>query len=239
MIALTFDTDHMTAEEMILFLKDVRIPGTATFFLFRPYPDVDWGIHEIGPHPTLNPESDWTATIQASESALGRRASGFRSHSLSYSQMLGIELAKKGYRYTSVTTPLFQSTIPYRLPWGTWELPIYYMDSMDITFNENWPNMGHQPFNIDVIRRAIDSETLHVFDFHPIHIAFNSPNRLAYVAMRKSASASGSVWSQRFNGYGVANFYNQLVDEMNKANIQSVSGSTAVDFLEQKYPSMS
>jgi len=231
MICLTFDTDHMTAESMEQFFDVIEIPGDATFFLWRPFPGFDWRDHEFEPHPhyedVRDPEkllTDYAAEIGM---AFGSENSpiGVRTHSCITSHMISLAAKNAGFKYTSMTTRIGESGIkPYREPWGVWEFPIYYMDNMDFCLSENWPELKHEPFDDDLIERALKDPGLYVFDFHPLHLALNTPNFSYYQGVKSDVVAcAGNPFDHAFNGFGARSFYQELISAMRKRSLQSVA----------------
>jgi hypothetical protein len=233
MICLTFDTDWMNSESMRRFIEDFPFPGKGTFFLWQEMSQVNWGIHEIEPHPIFSEGHTWEEDIDKIEKQLYILPKGMRTHSCVYSHMLGIELKRRGYLYSSVTTPLFQDNLfPYRQPWGIWELPIYYMDNMDYCLAENWPALNHRPFNPKIIDLAIQGEALYVFDFHPLHIVLNTPNLKAYQSVRKDiVNNTKSPFDLVFPGEGARTFFLELCKAMARCNKESLTCLEVLDGL--------
>ena len=176
MIAITFDTDHLSNESMGVFLGSFEFPGSVTFFCTKRYQvlrEEQYHPHEITIHPVFPPASDWETITRSLAEEVGCPKTGVRPHSCACSQQYMVYLASQGYLYVSVATNLFQECLnPYYLPWGVWELPVYYMDNMDFVLAER--RSEHRPFAPEVIHRAVSSEMLFVFDFHPIHMLRNT-----------------------------------------------------------------
>lgn len=220
MIAITFDTDWI--EESIIKELDLLnlVPGNMTFFCTDYYPYLDGKENvEIGIHPRLDWNSDWIKKTKDLEKKFNSKIHGIRPHSLSHTQMYGIELAKMGYKYISQATYLYYEGLRVdRHPWGIFELPIYYMDSMDFTFQLNWKT-NNEAFKFDIIEKALaDENGLYVFDFHPIHLFLNSPSIEFYHKNRENLHTSSP-----FIGRGTKTFFDELCAEMNKKNIASKS----------------
>lgn len=224
MISITFDTDHMTDVSMETFLKDLDIPGSATFFCTQRYRDFDAafrGIHEIAAHPVFRPGADWKdATLRLREDLGG--VVGVRPHSCAYDHHLGVFLAENDFRYVSQSSWLFHDGLhPHYHPWGLWEMPIYYMDNMDYS-HVGLPGQTHQPFSPQLIDNALKSESLFVFDFHPILVLLNAANAREYGAWveegRPDIRASAGTGKS-----GSANFLAQLSAAMRSVGCESVS----------------
>jgi hypothetical protein len=229
-IAITYDTDYMWEEDLLKFSSDFPILGKATYFLWKPFRNLSILNCELEPHPYFNQKKPWSDTIDEFENEWGKRGKILRPHSCVYSHMLGIELGKRGYLGISQATYIGISNItPYRHPWGIWELPIYYMDSMDFTMSFNWPELNHRPFDLNLIDRCIDSESLFVFDFHPLHIALNTSDFNQYQGVKdKILKREVSPFNLSFKGKGTRFFYEELLNKMYTRNIQSLTCEEAI-----------
>ena len=225
MICLTFDTDYASSDDLRRLLAEHPIPGKATFFLHAPAAGVEWGDHEVEPHPVFRDSEPWEETIAAWEACLSGPYLGLRPHSCATSHILGCIMKRRGYIYSSVTAPLYQAGLrPYRQPWGVYELPIYFMDNMDYCMRQNWPEAHHRPRDQRLIRRAVEDRGLYVFDFHPIHILMNTQSQASYEQARSRVVEQGATWSEIRNpGEGVATFFTALCDAMRSAGVQSVT----------------
>jgi len=223
MISLSFDTDHIDEERMREFLDTVRIPGRGTFFCTQTYEALGEP-HELGPHVRLDAGApEWEAALDA-----GREwfpdAVGFRAHGCVAGHWLSAQVAARGYTYiTSQDVFGAPSPGPFREAWGVWHVPIYYMETLDLAFAENWPDRPHQPFSDELIERAISSDELCVFVFHPIHLLLNSESVEGYVSRRKALLEGSSSEEARHDGTGARTFYDRLVDEMEAAGISSAT----------------
>lgn len=236
MIVLTFDTDYVYPKDLERFTHHFGLPGRTTFFLWRPFRGLDLGRHELAPHPFLSETTPWRTTLDEFEQAWGRRARVLRAHSCVYSHMLGIELARRGYAAVSQATFLGQANLrPYRHPWGIWELPIYYMDSMDMTFGRNWSDFDHALFSSATIETALaDSAGLYVFDFHPIHVILNTSSYDQYQSVRgRVVDERVSPFDLAFAGQGCRTFFEELLRRMNETRQESKSCGDVLDRLQQ------
>lgn len=235
-ICLTFDTDHMNSEGLVRFLETMPLPGRGTFFQWKAHEQVDWGEHEIEPHPSFAPGAPWSDQLDAFIAGLAFVPRGLRPHSCAYSQIFCVALAARGYRYVSAATPLFQMGLhPYRHPWGVWEVPIFYMDNMDFCMPRNWPALGHRPFARGLIDRAIDGPDLFVFDFHPLHVALNASTQDEYARVKRRVVEGGvSPFDLAFGGYGTRSFYLDLCRAMEDGGLSSVTCLDAVEAAERE-----
>jgi hypothetical protein len=222
-ICLTFDTDHVRAEDLERFCSELRLPGRGTFFLWDRFPNMVSYPHEFEPHPAFSGTTGWRSQLETFTRALGMEGKGCRPHSLAYSHELGVVLAQLGYRYVSQADPVFQDGLtPYRHPWGIWEMPIYYMDNMDFCMALNWGE-GHRPFSRDVIRRSLESEALFVYDFHPLHVLLNTPDFETYQQDKPRILGGESPYGLRHAGRGAGIFFEELCRAMEDAGLSSLT----------------
>lgn len=231
MICLTFDTDYMMPSEMDYFLEELPLPGECTFFITEPYPNTNWKNHELAPHPFFQADEAWSVTTEKLVNQLSSQPKGIRTHSCAYIQPFGSYLNEAGYDYISVVTLLGKENLqPYRHPWGIWELPIYYMDNMDFCMSINWPDLQHAPFNPALIEKAIQGDGLFVFDFHPLHLALNTPSYDYYCRIREQRMQNqDSAFNYTFTGYGTRTFYLELCQAMQDYGIMSQTCSQALN----------
>lgn len=230
MIVLTFDTDYLSPEDLERFHERFPFPGQGTYFLWKPFHSVRLPRQEIGLHPYLEQTERWSETMTRFIDELGYRPATVRPHSCVYSHFFGTELVKFGFESISQATYLYQTGLSaYRHPWGLWELPIYYMESMDFTYQHNWPKLGHQPFDSAVIDRSLTHPGLYVYDFHPLHVILNTSSYPQYQSVRAELVERGkSPFDLGFSGRGARTFFLELVEKMQRAGVESVTCSQAV-----------
>ena len=232
MICLSFDTDYMTSQSIEMFFSRNPIPGKGTFFLWKPFPNADWGRHEIQPHPYVDDLTKFGSNLDSfvDSLAMAQAPQGVRTHSCVMSHMVGIDLSKRGYKYASMSSLLFETGLkPYRHPWGIWEMPIYYMDNMDYCMPENWPNHRHKPFSPELIHRALNNEGMFIFDFHPLHIALNTTSYEGYQGVKASISRGEDPHDLRMSGRGVAVYFQELCEAIDKAGVVSIGLGDALN----------
>lgn len=227
MICITFDTDHMSQESLSRFLTEhvAKMPGTATFFAHSHFPELHRTNHEICPHPFISDLARWDDDVIHLECILPHRPAGIRPHSCVFSHMIGIGLRERGYKYISQAQNMYSAgLLPFRHPWGIWELPIYYMDNMDFWMSKNWPEQKHTPFNPEIIEKAISGDELFVFDIHPLHVALNTRSHDDYVKVKSRVVDLGeSPFANSYAGEGVRTFFTRLCERMNEEKARSFS----------------
>ncbi len=229
MICLSFDTDHLNAARMEEFLSAIAIPGSATFFCTERYPALDPDLHELCPHPDFAPGSDRSQVLDAAREMFPE-ARGVRPHTAINSHLLSIEFSKRGFEWISARDePGRRGITPYREAWGLWHVPIYYMDNMDFSFSDFWPEEPAAPFARELLEAAVGEDGLYVFDFHPVHLLLNTSSAKEYLSRRDMFLAGEPTAAIRSPGYGSRDFYDELVALMDEAGIGSVTISDALE----------
>ena len=222
MIALTFDTDHMSESAMEAFLAEVPVPGAGTFFCIQRYACMEGSGHELAPHPLLESGGDWEAELERTRE-LFPEARGWRSHSCIFSHLLALRVKELGYDYVSVHDDFGRAgQTAIRHAWGVWQFPIYYMDTLDMSMSRFWPE-AWSPFSPELIKRAVEDDGIYVFDFHPVHLMLNSPTAEDYLERRKRIGDDRPFAEIAFDGYGARNFYDALCAAMEAKGLESVA----------------
>jgi hypothetical protein len=229
MICLTFDTDHLNEARLVEFFSTHKIVGGATFFCTQQFEHLAHSDHELAPHPYLAAGVDWTAEL-SSKRRMFPDALGWRSHSCVFSHLIGRWLGDNGYQYVSIEERFGQQGMsPSRFPMGSiWQVPIYYMDTFDISRRRFWPNGGFHPFDPTLINRALADDGLYVFDFHPVHIMLNTPTPEFYMEARDRYRGGAAIERLRYDGTGVGTFFTRLCERMEAAHVSSVSVADAL-----------
>jgi hypothetical protein len=229
MICLTFDTDHMSDAQMRAWLAGCGFDGKGTFFCTEAFHFLADAGHEVAPHPFLSDKADWEATLQDWRKTFPA-ARCWRAHSLVFSQYLGVRLGQLGYDIVSTVDVFGRTDIsPFFVPWGVWQMPIYYMDNND--FNRpDFNTVGDfKVFDPALVERAVTSDGVCVFDFHPIHYELNTPSYAYYVEHAAAFKAGADPASLRFEGYGARSFFDDLVAAMRSAGQVSLSLPEALE----------
>ena len=223
MICLTFDTDWMTDAGMARFLREFQIPGRVTFFLHARFPTLSRTEHELCPHPFIDDLRDWKSAVAVAADHVPSLPKGIRPHACAFSHAMAVGLREMGYRYVSQANMLHDKrAVPTRHPWGIWELPIYYMDNMDLWAPGNWPGAGLQPFRPEVLRDALEGDGVYVFDFHPVHIALNTRTPVDYTAVKERILNGESPFDLACPGRGTRTYFLELCAGMRERNMASL-----------------
>ena len=226
MICITFDTDHMRPRDMATFtaMLGELMPGRGTIFMHEVFEELFDLEHELAPHPLIEDLRNWDADLVRLQRRIPRPVNGVRPHSCVFSHLIGTGLEARGYTSISQTHCMHKDGIvPLRHPWGIWELPIYYMDSMDFWMCKNWPALGHEPFAKSIIDLAVGGDSLYVFDFHPLHIALNSASHESYQAAKPKILGADPVSPFTLAGTtrGTRDFFVELCSAMKSHGIES------------------
>jgi hypothetical protein len=236
-ICLTFDTDHMSDDNMKRFMERFEFCGKATFFCSQQYSSLRKTTHEVAPHPYFEPGRAVSKVVREYRD-LFPEATSWRSHSLTFSQELCVLVQKSGYKSVSISERFGDvKCFPVRLPWGPVDFPIYYMDNADFCNFNDMKDASWRPFDTDLIDRLFDlnlarrEEFVFVFDFHPIHMELNSTSYSTYSQERDSYKASGARNENHNRRSGVTNFYSHLISAMKANGVESVSIADAYDML--------
>ena len=224
MICLTFDTDHLNEQRLTEFLQTHDVPGTATFFCTSPFACLDGSDHEISPHPFLPEGADWGPEL-AAKRQMFPDAVGWRSHSCVFSHLIARWLGENRYLYVSVDERFGQAGIkPNRHPMGTiWQIPIYYMDTFDISRQRFWSGPGVRPFDKALVTSALGDDGFYVFDFHPVHVLLNTPDPEFYFSVRDRFRAGEPIKALRYQGYGAGVFFQEATERMHAAGVRSIA----------------
>lgn len=222
-IAITVDTEW--AHPLVLAdLLDIleRYGVRATLFCTDP---VDARSHEVAIHPNFRRGGDavrrllaepahaaaaWDdATVYRAVLAEMRAAFpaaiGTRSHSLMYDSALLPELAAAGLRYDSTYMTPLRCVGPFPKEHGIWEIPIYYMDHVDLI-------TGATGFDVEAL--GLDEPGLKVFDFHPNMVFIDATTETQYLESKSSYHDPQGLLSYRSDGGGVRSLLLALLERV-------------------------
>ena len=176
----------------------------ATIFLTDApeHPAVDG--HDIGLHPNAKPQSSLLQTFDLL-AARYPGARGVRSHGLETSGLFQAHCADKGIHYTSNYLHFLQPDIrPLIMPFGLWELPIFFSDATALRFQEThglWPTAA----------AMLQGDGLKVFCFHPVHVFINSFGFAHYAQAKADYHDPARLRRHRRSGPGVRQLFQELV----------------------------
>jgi hypothetical protein len=222
-VAITVDTEwaHPQVLDDLLDLLD-RFDVRATLFCTDP---VEARGHEVAIHPNFRragdavrrllaePANAAAATDDASVyravlAEMRQRfptAIGSRSHSLIYDSALLPELAAAGFRYDSTYMAPLQVVPPFAKEHGILEIPIYYMDHVDLITQASG-------FRVEGLR--LEQPGLKVFDFHPNMVFIDAKTEPQYQESKASYRDPQALRSYRSDGGGVRDLLVALLEHV-------------------------
>lgn len=154
----------------------------------------DWGEPEI------------YRRVVAITQAFAPEAVGVRSHSLYYDSDLLPVYRRAGLRYdSSCFLPLAPGLTPVCKEHDILELPIYYMDHIDLVD-------GMTGYRVEDLR--LDRPGLKVLDFHPNIVFVNPSNEGQYLASKRDYSNPERLLEQRLPGRGARSLFLDLLDHL-------------------------
>lgn len=227
-VAITIDTEwaHPAVLGDLLDLLDEH-GVAATLFCTGP---VDARGHEVAIHPNFRRGGDAVRSLladPANEEAasddgmvyravlstmrdLFPEAVGTRSHSLIHDSALLPELASAGFRYdSSIMIPL-RSVEPFPREHGIWEIPIYYMDHVDLM-------MQATGFRADTL--GLEQPGLKVFDFHPNMVFIDASTQAQYERSKSSYHDPQGLLAHRGDRRGVRTLLVDLLERIRSDGI--------------------
>ncbi|PWT78162.1 MAG: hypothetical protein C5B58_15630 [Acidobacteria bacterium] len=219
----------MSDGNLTRWLDSQPIHGECTFFCGQVYDVLQTTRHEIAPHPFFSTNLSQTEILKSYRD-LFPDAVSWRSHSLVFSQSICVELQRLGYRNVSISERYADlHAQPVKLPWGPTDFGIYYMDNSDFcnfyeAKDENWKRFDRSMLvQLFETRRAQGDEYVYVFDFHPIHLALNTPSYDAYVSERNSYETQGQVSRMAAKRRGARTYFDELLELMKAHGVSSRS----------------
>jgi hypothetical protein len=141
---------------------------------------------------------------------------GLRPHSLMCSQLYLVRLHEIGIQYvSSITIDPEQDMACFRYPWGPIEIPIRYMDNMDLWARDKTA-LTETRFSKTIIENAISSRRLFCFDFHPVHIFLNTSRFEDYEQWVRDGRPELPEPVER-RDYGTRHFFLDLCNEIRRS----------------------
>lgn len=236
-VAITVDTEWahpVVLADLLAILDAYDVAAT----LFCTNPVDDHGRHELAIHPNFRRGGDATRAAVERDPHAARNdvslyravladlrrafpdAVGSRSHSLIYDSALLPELAAAGFRYDSTYMTPLRSVEPFWKEHGILEIPIYYMDHVDLM-------TGATGFRLD--RLGLDRPGLKVFDFHPNMVFIDARSESQYLESKASYHDPDRLRSFRGEGGGVRSLLVALLEHVRSENVPYVTLSEVVE----------
>lgn len=216
---LSFDVDWAADEMVDLCLDLVSQAGiSATFFVTHSSPVLsrlkEAENIELGIHPNFDPLFLQEEGALDADEVVGNlksivpQASVVRSHSMTHSGRILQLFQKHGFKHTSHFFLNRQKGIqPLRHINGLVECPVYFADDGWLyQLDENTADSKELEATL-----SLDSDSLRVFNFHPIHIALNTPG-FGYYSKAKEEMKNGRDWQELgYGGFGARSIFESLL----------------------------
>ena len=215
-IVLTFDTDWIPEEILTEIIEELRRKKLkATVFatndyeiLKNPPPNI-----EVAIHPNFD-QGDFKKQTESIKKVFPR-AVGVRNHSLLFSERLRPVWQEFRIQYSSNAMALLEPNLkPYLIGKNIVELPLYFMDRFYLEMTE-----PKTDFSLKALK--LNQPGLKIFDFHPIHLALNTPNQKYYEKQKKHYQAPAKLKKHVFLGQGTRTLYNQLINHIVDCKIKT------------------
>lgn len=165
---------------------------------------------QIGVHPNFLPGSTHGTGVREVLDhvfALYPRAQSFRSHSYFDNQHISEEINRRGIRYDANLCLYMQEEIaPLRHCHGSLRFPTFLDDNIHWFHGGSW--------RLDDLKRQLLTPGLKIFNFHPYHIALNTPTFEHYQSKRSifKTLTHEDIEAHRYNGAGPATFVEELLE---------------------------
>lgn len=214
MIVITIDVEwapDSVFEDTLDLLDEFDIDAT----LFSTHDDpFEADRHERALHPNLDGATD-TAAVLADLREIYPNAIGLRSHRMKVSTALRSEWVTSGIAYESNYMRYRESEIsPFEMPEGTVQFPVYWMD--DVWFRSDGENVDAETL--------LNPSGLKVFDFHPPHITFNTPNIQYYLDNKEAYwSEETRINEMRFDGFGTRDIFINLLQCISERDLETAT----------------
>jgi hypothetical protein len=104
---------------------------------------------------------------------------------------------------------------PFEMPSGVVQFPIYFMD-------DDWL-VEREDDGLPDLQSLLAGDGLRIFDFHPPHIAFNTPSMERYKTYKDDYWDEGTdIQELRWNGStaGVRDFFEALLKELSSGTYE-------------------
>lgn len=224
-VCLTFDVDWASEpvlEHLINKLTDLNL--SATFFATHDsevLKSLNSDFFEVGIHPNFNHSKGDIITPIKELKKIYPNAIGGRSHSLFSSSNILEEYEKAGLKYESnIFLPHHENLTVVRRRKNLMSIPFFWSDDY---YLEN------KSINKKSIEKLLRVNGLKVFNFHPIHIFINTPSLKYYKKIKEYYHESEKLSMHKNKShYGVENFFNDILNLINKYDINSIKIETVL-----------
>jgi hypothetical protein len=170
---------------------------------------------ELGSALADSPDRMFYQRVIQTVHAFCPEAIGVRAHSLFYSSDLLPIYQQSGLQYdSSYVLPLAPSLQPVQKECDILEIPVYYMDHLDL-INQT------SEFSLQGLR--LDRPGLKVFDFHPNLVFINASTNEQYLDSKAWYDDPERLLERRHPGRGVRTLFQELLDFMVTSGLPVVS----------------
>jgi hypothetical protein len=233
-IALTFDIEwapQAVVDDVLFELASRNLVGT----FFHTHAGIKTPGHESGLHPNFRRDGDTIRLLQdeigplfneISDDDLIKRvlavtheicpeAKGLRTHSLFFELKLLAAMKEMDFLYdSSCLLPLQGNINPFTAMWGITELPIYFMDHLDLINNIT---------GLEIENLKLDQKGLKVFNFHPALIYLNAENDQRYQDAKSEYTDPDALLERRHQGRGTRTLFLDLLDYIVSENMTATT----------------
>lgn len=210
MIALTFDIDWAPDTVLADTLELVAEAGVpTTLFATHATPLLSGSqACEIALHPNFLRGGD-PARVLDDIMEIHPEARGIRTHSFVQSTPILDLFARRGLAYDS-SVLMFRcvGATPYRYWNGLARIPVFWEDDINFMAGGAW-----DPGDLGLT----DTESLHVFDFHPVHVFLNTESMERYAAAKPhyhDAARLRDFMNPESTGTGARVFLKRLLNQI-------------------------
>jgi len=213
-VALTFDVDWASEEMLQHVVRLVEDAGLkATFFathdssLLR---GLDQQNYEIGIHPNFRGNMEYAARTAALRE-IYPDAIGVRSHGLFTGSDINRAFAQGGLKYDSnIFLPFMNYIKAYAHCSGLYMIPYTWDDDFCISSGKSFDSL-----HMDLTKPGIK-----VFNFHPVHVYYNTDSAEYYQKIKASAYPERS--SVTLPAKGAATFFELLLETIRALNLNTI-----------------
>ena len=227
LVCLSVDVEWAHADvlaDLVRLLDEHRV--RATFFCTHALIEV--GAHERGLHPNFRRNGD---TLRALPDGLNDRdvyrhavratkefcpgAIGVRAHSLHYDTQLTEIYSAEGLQYdSSYCASLVENLRPFRKEHNLLEIPIYYMDHLDLM---------DQATGFTVSGLQLQRPGLKVFDFHPNLVFINAHTCAHYEHSKSFYGDPERLLAARHPGRGIRTLLLELLAWLRRTGVPTAT----------------
>jgi ubiquinone/menaquinone biosynthesis C-methylase UbiE len=177
----------------------------------------DERIH-IGVHPNFLPGSSHGDDVNTVIDHVLRwfpETNCFRAHSFVDSTLIALKFREHGMQYDSNLCLYLQENIPaLNHASGLMRFPVFWEDDIHMLWNGAW--------DFDQLEQKFLTPGLKVLNFHPIHVALNTPDDAYYQSVKNQALNQNNEENEnlRFSGKGTRTFLLELLERLTELDIR-------------------